>query len=144
MRSESKNIISNNANPDMLVKSIVDVGLEARGMDIVILNMEGYSDITDRFVLITGRSDRHVQGIANRIYDTLCDCGNKPAAVEGLDEGVWVLLDYGTVIVHVFYETTRAKYDLEGFWRKVKRGTVTQQTDGTWMIAGDWKLNSAA
>lgn len=129
---------------DDLVKEIVDASIEAKGSDIVVLNMEGFSDITDRFIVVSGRSDRQVQGISNRIYDTLLDAGTKPVAVEGLDRGQWVVLDYGSVIVHVFYEATRELYDLEGFWGKAKKGVVSQNPDGGWVTKGECKLNSAA
>lgn len=129
---------------DDLVKEIVDASIEAKGSDIVVLNMEGFSDITDRFIVVSGRSDRQVQGISNRIYDALLEAGLKPVAIEGLDRGQWVVLDYGSVIVHVFYESTRELYDLEGFWSKAKRGVVSQTPEGGWVTKGEAKLNSAA
>ena len=137
-------VADNNMAVDDLVKEIVDASIEAKGNNIVVLNMESFSDITDRFIVISGRSDRQVQGISNRIYDTLLDVGQKPVAIEGLDRGQWVVLDYGSVIVHVFYEATREVYNLEGFWGKAKKGVVTQIPTGGWITKGDCKLSSVA
>lgn len=94
---------------------------EAKARDVSVLDVADLLDLTNCFVVASGRSDRQVQGIANRIIDELGKAGLDPLAVEGLEQGHWVLLDYGDVVVHVFYEPLRRHYDIEGLWAKAPR-----------------------
>ncbi len=95
---------------------IIKAGLDAKGMDLAVLDVSQVFNLSDYFIILTGRSDRHVQGIANRIQATLAERGIQPVLVEGYDKGHWILLDYGEILVHVFYEKTREIYDLEALW----------------------------
>jgi ribosome-associated protein len=76
---------------------------------------------TDYFVICSGRSTRHVQGIAEHIQAALGQRRVKPMGIEGLPEGQWVLLDFNDVIVHIFYQPMREFYDLEGFWWEARQ-----------------------
>lgn len=116
--------------PLHLTARIVNACAEAKGKGISVLEMSELLDLTDYFVVVSGRSDRQVQGIANRILDALAEVGVHPFSCEGLDEGQWVLLDYGDTIVHVFYEPMREHYDIEGLWAKARRLTVTEDDSG--------------
>ena len=89
---------------------------ELKAGDVVILDVSRLASFADYFVICGGRSNRQVQGIAERIEAELKDLGVKPIGVEGTREGHWILMDYGDVIVHVFYEATRLFYDLESLW----------------------------
>jgi ribosome-associated protein len=143
--ADFKSASAGQVTTETLLRDIVGAGVEAKGTDIIVLDMEGVSDIADNFVVISGRSDRQVQGITNRIYDTLLlHCGTKPIAVDGLERGQWVAMDYGSVIVHIFYEANRTLYDLEGFWKKAKRGLIMPLPEGGWVSTGEWKISSAA
>jgi ribosome-associated protein len=113
-----------------ILKSIVSASLDAKGTDILILDMEGISTITDHFLIVSGRSDRQVQGIANRIIDQLETLNLLPLSVDGLDVGHWVVLDYGFIIVHVFYESDRERIDLEGYWNRAPRTAVVLTKEG--------------
>jgi ribosome-associated protein len=73
------------------------------------------------FIVCSGRSNRQVVAIADNIQKDLKTQRIKPLSVEGTKEGHWTLLDYGHVIIHVFYEPVRAFYDLEGLWVDAKR-----------------------
>ncbi len=75
----------------------------------------------DYFVICSGRSTRHVQGIAEHIEGALSQRRVKPMGIEGLTEGHWVLLDFNDVIVHIFYQPMRAFYDLEGLWWEARQ-----------------------
>ena len=72
--------------------------------------------IADYFVICTGRSDRQVGAVAAGIVDALRDGGIRPLAVEGEQAARWVLIDYGSVIVHVFAPEEREYYGLERLW----------------------------
>ncbi len=94
-----------------------DYALDKKALNLRILEVKGLSSLTDYLLIASGRSDRQVQAIAEGVrlglkqdHDTL------PLAVEGMNEGRWVLLDYGDVMVHVFQEPVRDFYDLDGLW----------------------------
>jgi len=91
--------------------------LDKKVVDLRILEVKGLSTLTDYLVIGTGRSDRQVQSVADSVHlglkkehDTL------PLGVEGMKEGRWVLIDYGDVMVHIFQESVRHFYDLDGLW----------------------------
>jgi ribosome-associated protein len=74
--------------------------------------------MADYFVICSGRSDRQVQALSGGIIDELRDDGLRPLGVEGLEAARWVLIDYGSVIVHVFAPEEREYYALERLWSK--------------------------
>lgn len=91
--------------------------LEKKGLDLKLLEIRELSSLTDYLMIVTGRSDRQVQAIAEAIRLGLKkEHAMLPLAVEGMEEGRWVLLDYGDVMIHVFQESVRHFYDLEGLW----------------------------
>jgi len=92
-----------------------------KALDIVLLDLRGLSNITDYFLIISGNSDRHVQGIAEAILENMEKEGHRPLGIEGLSQGKWVLLDYDDVVIHIFYEPVRKYYDLEGLWADAPR-----------------------
>ena len=109
------------ASPEArLVDEIVLAAREVKGKDIHVLKIGDLSSIADYLVVISGRSDRQVQGIANRIIDAIYNQGKGtvPFSIEGLEQGLWVLLDFSGVIVHIFYESLREQYDIEKLWSK--------------------------
>lgn len=96
-----------------------EYALDKKAFDVRVLNVCGLSSLTDYLVLATGRSDRQVQAIAEAVRIGLkSEHATQPLAVEGMNEGRWVLVDYGDVMVHVFQEPVRAFYDLDGLWRE--------------------------
>ena len=111
-----------------IMKCVVSAASDAKGRDIVVLDVSEVSDIASYFVLVSGRSDRQVQGISNRILDSLIEKGAKPFSTDGLDQGHWVLMDFSDVVVHVFYEPIREHYNLEALWSSAKRVKVEGQT----------------
>lgn len=91
--------------------------LEKKALDLKIIKVQGISSLTDFLLIASGTSDRHVQAVAEEIRLKLKTEHNlQPLAVEGMDEGRWVLIDYGDVMVHVFQPEVRSFYDLEGLW----------------------------
>lgn len=92
-----------------------------KALDLVLLDVSGVSSFSDFFVICTGKSSRQVQGIADNLVASLSRAGVKPLGVEGRTEGHWILMDYGDVIVHVFYEPVRYFYDLESLWSDAER-----------------------
>jgi len=99
----------------------VGAAIEKKATDLVLLEMRGVSSYTDYFLVCSGKSDRQVQAIAQRIAEVLEEQGIKPLGLEGTSEGKWVLIDYGDLVVHVFLEPIRRFYDLEGLWMDAPR-----------------------
>ncbi|MDG2051816.1 MAG: ribosome silencing factor [Myxococcota bacterium] len=97
-------------------KLIVDAALDLKGERVVALDMRALSAFADTFVIVSGRSDRHVRSIADSIVRALRDQGDPPLGVEGADEGHWVLIDANDAIVHIFEPETREAFDLERLW----------------------------
>ncbi len=92
-----------------------------KALDVVVLDVRGISSFADTFIICSGRSHRQVTAIAEFVQRELKSKGLHPLGIEGLREGHWVLMDYGDVIIHVFYEPIRTFYDLEGLWADAKR-----------------------
>jgi ribosome-associated protein len=109
-----------NLTGKVLLDTVVDACVEAKGIDIKALDVKETFGLCDYFVIVSGRSDRQVQGICNKIIKALADHQQKPYSVEGVDKGHWALVDCGDVIVHAFYEPIREQYDLESLWNRAK------------------------
>ena len=99
----------------------VKAALGRKALGLVVLDVRELTSVADAFIICSGRSNRQVTAIAKFIQTELKKSGIKPLSVEGKKEGHWVLLDYGHVIIHVFYESVRNFYDLEGLWMDAKK-----------------------
>ncbi len=99
----------------------IQAALGKKAIDLVVLDVRKLSSIADVFIICSGRSNRQVVAIAEHIQVELKKHGITPLSVEGKKQGHWVLLDYGHVIIHIFYEPVRAFYDLEGLWIDAER-----------------------
>ena len=106
--------------PRNLAMAILEAAWSKNGYQTRLLEVGGQVSYTDMFVLLTGRSDRHVLAIADAIQAALKEKGIVPLGVEGRQAGTWVLLDFGSVVVHVFEKTTRDYYDLEKLWAEAQ------------------------
>ncbi len=105
----------------------VDLAFDKKGFNLKLLEVKELSSLTDYLLLASGRSDRQVQAIAEHIKIELKNVHKQlPLAVEGMDQGRWVLLDYGSLMVHVFQEPVREFYDLEGLWSEAPEVTLAQ------------------
>ncbi|MGH8871137.1 MAG: ribosome silencing factor [Acidimicrobiia bacterium] len=94
-----------------------DAIFSKKGMDIVLLDVEGLFVLSDVFVIATGTSRPHVQSLADHIEERMLEeLGLKPLRSEGRAEAEWVLLDFGDVIVHLFQAGPRDFYGLERLW----------------------------
>lgn len=99
-----------------LAHRIVEIASDKKGNDIVMLRTAELTTMADFFIICSGRSDRQVQALAGAIVDELRDDGIRPIGTEGQSSSRWVLLDYGSVIVHVFAPEEREFYGLERLW----------------------------
>ncbi len=106
------------ALPRLAVRAIEDI----KGHDIVELDVRALTDVTDRLVIVTGTSSRHVRSIADNVLEELRKAGERPLGVEGTDAGEWVLLDFGALVVHVMSAEARRFYALEKLWADLAEG----------------------
>jgi ribosome-associated protein len=103
-------------DPAELAHRIVDIASDKKASDIVLLRTAEVTTMADYFVIASGRSDRQVQALSQAIVDEVRKEGVRPLGVEGLRTARWVLLDYGSVIVHLFAPEEREYYALERLW----------------------------
>ena len=100
-----------------LVKVAAAAADSKQGEDLVALDVSGPLPLTDVFLLVSGRNERNVLAIAGEVEDKMIEAGAKPLRREGRQEGRWVLLDFGDIVVHVFHEEDRMYYSLERLWK---------------------------
>jgi ribosome-associated protein len=92
------------------------------GQDIAVLDMRGMTTEFDFFVLVTGNSRRQLHAISEEIDRVLeSELGDERLGIEGYNESRWILLDYGSVVIHLFDAETRAYYALEDLWTHAER-----------------------
>jgi len=105
-----------------LAAAAAKVALDNKGEDVMVLDICGQTAEFDLFVLATGSSRRQLHAISEQIDDVLeKEMGDRRMGIEGYQESRWIVLDYGSVVVHLFDEDTREYYDLETLWADGKR-----------------------
>jgi len=115
---------------DLYVKAVMG----RKATNVVAMDVAELTSYADVFIICSGSSNRQVSAIADFIQTDLKKHKIKPLSVEGTQDGHWVLLDYGHVIIHVFYEPVRQLYDLEGLWvdaRRISTPTLEKQKDAS-------------
>ncbi|MBQ2827059.1 MAG: ribosome silencing factor [Clostridia bacterium] len=113
---EDKNISFENATPRELADGIVKVLDDKKARNIKLLHVEEQTIIADYFVICEGTSNTQIKALAGEVEYKLGLWGKPPLRMEGYNEGVWVILDFGSVIVHVFNREMRDFYKLEKLW----------------------------
>ena len=106
---------------DLVTQSLED----SKGEDIVSIDLSGKSALADFMVVVSGRSNRHVTAIADHLLRHLKEHGLGNAKVEGLQNGDWVLIDAGDIIVHIFRPEIRSFYNIEKMWTVGDTGDAT-------------------
>ena len=94
----------------------VNAALNRKPQNLSILRVTELTTFTDYFIVCSGNSDRQVQAIAESIREGMKKEEILPVGVEGERAGQWILMDYGDIVVHIFYEPLREFYDIEGLW----------------------------
>ena len=94
---------------------------ERKAMDPVLFEVGELTSIADYFLIASGNASRQVQAIAQHLKRRMRDKGFRAYGVEGEQKGHWVLMDYGDVVIHIFYQPVREFYDLEGLWMEAPK-----------------------
>jgi ribosome-associated protein len=106
------------------VKTAATAADDKKAKDLVVLRVAEITSFTDYFLICSGSSVRQVQAIADAVTEQLKASRQRPMHTEGYKTGEWVLIDYGTFVVHVFTEDSRRFYDLERLWRDAEKVQV--------------------
>jgi len=119
-------------NPDGLNKALLcaQAAIDKKGENVKILDLSELSGFTDYFLICSGTSDRQVQAIGESISNLMDVQGYELLSAEGFQDGRWVLLDFGDVIVHVFLDALRDYYDLETLWKEAPKVRIPSEFYG--------------
>lgn len=104
-----------------LIKTAASAAAAKKAEDPIVLDLRGLSSIADYFFICGGTNPRQVKAIFEEIDSSLAGAGRDPLRVEGLPESRWVVMDYGSVLVHVFLQEAREYYSLETLWGDAPR-----------------------
>lgn len=114
----------------MTEREIVGIAVKAldgrRGKDIKVLFTGDQTTLADYFIICNGSSNTQVKALADAVEDALSLNGEEPHHVEGHRGGQWTLLDYSSVVVHVFTDEAREFYDLERLWKDAAPVDISQ------------------
>jgi ribosome-associated protein len=106
----------------------IEVILDRKGADVLHLDISRCSDLADSMVICSARSSRQAQAIAHHLSEKLKHAGLRRLSIAGLENGSWVVLDYGDLFIHVMLDEARRFYDLEALWAD---GAVVRREAGT-------------
>lgn len=115
VRPEGQEVQHDEGNGLELAERALAAALDKKALDPILLDVRGLCSYSNYLLLLTGRSDRQVDAISDGVREAMK--GIAPLlGSEGVGQGQWALLDFGDTIVHVFQQTVRERYDLEGLW----------------------------
>lgn len=100
----------------ILAEEIINLLELKKAEEIILIDVRKKIDYTDFFIICSAHSTKHTQGLCEFIISEMEKLSIKPLGIEGLELGQWIVIDYDTVIVHIFYEPVRRVYALEELW----------------------------
>jgi len=107
-----------------LAEMLIDAAEDKKAWDPVIVDLQGKTTVADYFVICDGETDRQLRSIADAMVERARERGIRPLAVSGYEEATWILLDFDSVLAHVFLPGERAYYDLESLWAAAEKRRV--------------------
>jgi ribosome-associated protein len=122
------------ARPDLdeiraLAVAAIEAALDKKALAPVLIDVSGMASYTDFIGIVSGRSDRQVDAIAENVRLVMKEHGRQTLGQEGTGGGRWSLLDFGSVVIHVFYHPVREFYDLESLWIEAPRVPLNVPAD---------------
>jgi ribosome-associated protein len=106
---------------DPMVERAAHAAAEKKATEILALDLRHANSLIDYFLLVSGQNQKQLVAIADAVMESLRAEGLRPLHVEGYPRQEWILLDYGSFVVHIFTARMRAFYDLERLWGGAKR-----------------------
>ena len=100
------------------LSTVVEAARSKKALHIRLVDVKEVASFTDTFAFMSGTSDRQNRAIADAVEEQLKLAGERPISMEGGQNGAWILLDYGDLVVHVMDEETRRHYNLEALWKE--------------------------
>ncbi len=116
MNTEMNTEMTTPMNTDQIAAAVVTAIENIKGQDIVVLDVSKQSALFERMIIASAESTRQTKAIAHNVQVELKALGIQDQGIEGLTSGEWVLLDLGSIIVHVMQPAVRQYYDLEALW----------------------------
>jgi ribosome-associated protein len=107
------------ADLDSRILKYTRLAQEKKAENIIVIKTPSLSTYAEYIIICSGHSNRQVQAISDHISETFKKDGEPAFGIEGYSTGQWILVDYADVIIHIFTETIRKYYDLEGMWDDV-------------------------
>ena len=107
---------------------LTEAAEDKKAWDPVIIDLEGRTTVADYFVICDGETDRQLRSIADAMVERARAEGIRPLAVSGYEEATWILLDFDSVLAHVFLPGERAYYDLESLWAASEKRRVAKSS----------------
>jgi ribosome-associated protein len=109
----------------------MEAALDKRALEPVLIDVSSMGSYTDFIGIVSGRSDRQVDAIAENVSQVLKARGLYPLGQEGTGSGRWTLLDFGAFVIHIFYHPVREFYDLESLWIEAPRVKLAVPPEAT-------------
>lgn len=106
---------------EALLEKLVKLAGDKKAQDIVSLKLQGLTLICDYFLIASATNTRQTQAICDNIEETMKHDGQAPLRIEGYRDGRWILIDFGSVVVHIFLQEEREYYNLERLWGDAER-----------------------
>ena len=100
---------------------------ERKAINPVLFEVGELTSITDYFLIASGNSSRQVQAISRHLSRKMREKGLRVYGVEGEQDGHWILMDYGDLVIHIFYQPVREFYDLEGLWMEAPKVALSEE-----------------
>ncbi len=111
--------------PKAKAEILLRAALSKKAINPVLIRLQELTTLADYFLIVTGRSSKQVKAVAEAVRTEAKKHNIERFSVEGVAQGLWALLDYGDVIVHIFHTPVREFYDLEGLWAEAPREEFT-------------------
>lgn len=104
-----------------LLKAAFESCQALKALDTLLVDLRSSDTYTDWVFIVSGTNDRQIRAIADRVVETIFDdCQLNPLGVEGFDGAQWILVDYGSLVCHIFLDEVRENYHLEDMWPRVR------------------------
>jgi ribosome-associated protein len=121
-RTDGSNTHNAQSRSEELVQNVIEIAEEKKAHNVVALDVRELTVLTDYFVLASADNETAIRSLSNAVVERLAQKGFKnPWHVEGTAGGGWIVLDYAYAVVHIFHDSTREFYDLEGLWGDAPR-----------------------